>query len=48
MAHLSVRQRGIALARHANARVPAQVYAGLGDNGREAAAAKLVEAGFGR
>jgi integrase len=37
-----------ALARHANARVTAQVYAGLADDGCEAAAAKLVEAGFGR
>jgi integrase len=37
-----------ALARHANARVTAQVYAGLSDSGREAASAKLVEAGFGR
>ena len=37
-----------ALARHANARVTAQVYAGLTDSGREAAAAKLAEAGFGR
>jgi integrase len=36
-----------ALARHANARVTAQVYAGLADNGREAASAKLAEAGFG-
>ena len=36
-----------ALARHANARVTAQVYAGLADDGREAAAAKLVQAGFG-
>jgi len=36
-----------ALARHANARVTAQVYAGLTDDGCEAAAAKLVEAGFG-
>ena len=35
------------LARHANARVTAQVYAGLADDGREAAAAKLIEAGFG-
>jgi integrase len=35
------------LARHANARVTAQVYAGLADDGCEAAAAKLVEAGFG-
>jgi hypothetical protein len=34
-------------ARHANARVTAQVYAGLADDGCEAAAAKLVEAGFG-
>ena len=37
-----------ALARHANARVTAQVYAGLTDDGREQAAAKLVDAGFGR
>ena len=37
-----------ALARHANARVTAQVYAGLSDTGREAASAKLAEAGFGR
>lgn len=37
-----------ALARHANARVTAQVYAGLADDGRETATAKLVEAGFGR
>jgi len=37
-----------ALARHANARVTAQVYAGLADDGRETAAAKLVKAGFGR
>jgi integrase len=37
-----------ALARHANARVTAQVYAGLTEGGREKAAAKLVEAGFGR
>ena len=37
-----------ALARHANARVTAEVYAGITDHGREAAAAKLVEAGFGR
>jgi integrase len=35
------------LARHANARVTAQVYAGLTESGREKAAAKLVEAGFG-
>jgi integrase len=37
-----------ALARHANARVTAQVYAGLVDDGREKAAAKLLEAGFGQ
>ena len=37
-----------ALARHANARVTAQVYAGLADDGREKAVAKLVKAGFGR
>lgn len=37
-----------ALARHANAKVTAQVYAGLTEDGRETAAAKLVEAGFGR
>jgi integrase len=37
-----------ALARHANARVTAQVYAGITEQGREVAAAKLVEAGFGR
>ena len=36
-----------ALARHANAGVTAQVYAGLADDGRETAAAKLREAGFG-
>ena len=36
------------LARHANARITAQVYAGLADDGRVTAAAKLVEAGFGR
>jgi integrase len=36
------------LARHANAKVTAAVYAGLADDGREKAAAKLVEAGFGR
>jgi integrase len=36
-----------ALARHANARVTAQVYAGLTEGGREKAAAKLVDAGFG-
>jgi integrase len=37
-----------ALARHANAKVTAAVYAGLADGGREKAAAQLVEAGFGR
>lgn len=37
----------IALARHANARVTAQVYAGLSESGRAAATAKLGEAGFG-
>jgi integrase len=36
-----------ALARHANAKVTAAVYAGLADDGREKAAAKLVDAGFG-
>jgi integrase len=36
------------LARHANARVTASVYAGLADGGREKAAARLVESGFGR
>jgi integrase len=36
-----------ALARHANARVTAQVYAGLSENGREKAVGKLAEAGFG-
>jgi integrase len=36
-----------ALARHANARVTAQVYAGITEHGRAHAAAKLVEAGFG-
>jgi len=38
----------VALARHANARVTAQVYAGLTEDGRQQAAAKLVQAGFGR
>jgi integrase len=37
----------LALARHANAKVTAQVYAGITEHGREAAAAKLVDAGFG-
>jgi integrase len=36
-----------ALARHANARVTAQVYGGITEHGREQAAAKLVQAGFG-
>jgi hypothetical protein len=36
-----------ALARHANAKVTLAVYAGLSENGRETASAKLVEAGFG-
>jgi integrase len=36
-----------ALARHANARVTAQVYAGLVDDGREVASDKLLAAGFG-
>ena len=36
-----------ALARHANARVTAQIYAGLTDQGRDTAAAKLLETGFG-
>lgn len=36
-----------ALARHANARVTAQVYAGIAEGGRAQAAAKLVQAGFG-
>jgi integrase len=34
--------------RHANARVTAQVYAGLTDRSREQAAAKLAESGFGQ
>lgn len=37
-----------ALARHANAKVTAAVYAGLAEGGREKAAAKLTAAGFGR
>jgi integrase len=36
-----------ALARHADARVTATVYAGLADDGRAKAAAKLLAAGFG-
>jgi integrase len=36
-----------ALARHANARVTGQVYAGLTEDGRGRAAAKLIKAGFG-
>jgi len=35
------------LARHANARVTSQVYAGITDNGLSEAAAKLVRTGFG-
>jgi integrase len=35
------------LARHANARVTALLYAGLTEQGRERAAAKLLDAGFG-
>ena len=42
-----LRHSFVALARHANARVTAQVYAGLSDSGRAAAAAKLREVGFG-
>jgi integrase len=37
-----------ALARHANARVTLSIYAGLTDEGREQAAAKLIAGGFGR
>jgi integrase len=37
-----------ALVRHKNPRVTMQTYAGLAEGGREKAAAKLVEAGFGR
>jgi integrase len=36
-----------ALARHADARVTASVYAGLADDGRTKAARKLLDAGFG-
>lgn len=36
-----------ALARHANARVTAQMYGGLTDEGRQKAARKLLDAGFG-
>jgi integrase len=36
-----------ALVRHANPRVTAQVYAGLTDDSRKKASAKLVAAGFG-
>src|SRR5215213_7783753 len=36
-----------AVAGHANARVTAQVYAGLADGGREKASAKMLDAGFG-
>jgi integrase len=37
-----------ALARHANAKVTLGIYAGLTDEGREKAAAKLTEGGFER
>jgi integrase len=37
-----------ALARHANAKVTLAIYAGLTDEGREKAIAKLAEGGFGR
>jgi hypothetical protein len=37
-----------ALARHANAKVTLGFYAGLTDDGREQAVAKLTEGGFGR
>jgi hypothetical protein len=36
-----------ALARHANPRVTLAMYAGLTDEGREQAVAKLAEGGFG-
>jgi integrase len=36
------------LLRHANARVTAQIYAGLTDDARKQAAGKLAKAGFGR
>jgi integrase len=45
--HLSLPEAS-ALLRHANARVTAQVYAGLTDDAREQAAAKLAKSGFGR
>jgi hypothetical protein len=35
------------LARHASARVTAQIYAGLAEDGRDVAAGKLLKAGFG-
>jgi integrase len=35
------------LARHANPRVTAQVYAGLSEKARERVAEKLAESGFG-
>jgi integrase len=38
---------GSKLARHANARVTAQMYAGITEGGLEVAAAKMVDAGFG-
>jgi integrase len=36
------------LLRHANARVTAQIYAGLTDDARKQATGKLAKAGFGR
>ena len=36
------------LARHANARVTGQVYAGLSESGRAGIATKLLDAGIGR
>ena len=36
-----------ALARHANAKVTLAIYAGITDDGRETAVAKLTEGGFG-
>lgn len=35
------------LARHANARITATTYAGITEQGREAAVGKLLAAGFG-
>jgi hypothetical protein len=51
---MHARQQGGSLAevaavlRHKNARVSAQVYAGLTGDGREKTFAKLADAGFGR